>query len=154
MINVLMPDGSVQQYTGVSVQFNYAMEQGGVPIRSDGTPYQVSQFLPNVGEVPIGTAGAGFLFDGCPANVENGQGWVPGQMTALQEQGIDCQTSKGGGQCSCCPGGIPSGSGPHNWVNNGGSIVVDPNPISMGPMDNARRIINLTRRNKLNTLSY
>lgn len=154
MINVAMPDGSVRQFNGVSMQFNYAIEQGGVPIRNDGTPYQYQQFLPNVGIVPNGTPGAGVLLDDCPMNVEAGQGWVPGQMTALQEQGISCNSQAAGNNCSCCPGGIPQGNGPHNWVNNGGTVPVDPNPRTMGPMDNARRIINLSRRNPLNTISF
>lgn len=154
MINVAMPDGSIRQFGSVSMQFNYAIANGGVPIRNDGTPYQVRQFLPNVGEVPEGTPGAGYLLDDCPMNIVLGQGWVPGQSPALEEQGIHCQAK--GSQCGCCPGGPSTGmpNNPSDAMETGGSIQADPYPFVTTPMDNAARIIEFTRRFPLNTIIY
>lgn len=154
MIRVAMPDGTTRLFSGISVQFNYALSEGGVPIRDDGSAYRASSFLPNVGDVPADTPGAGYLLDDCPMNIVLGQGWIPGQMTALNEQGKHCQNAAGG--CGCCPGGPNSGGpkSPGQAMQTGGTISASPEPMTLTQQAQSRRIIELSRRFPLNSVIY
>ena len=152
MIQVVMPDNSIRSFNAVSMQLDYALRAGGQPIRADGTPYNVQSYLPGFGIVPHGTPGSGYLFDNCPLNITLGNGWIPGQMSALTESGIDCQS--GGGNCGCCPGGPPSGGGIKPNLQTGGLVYASPEPMRITQFDQARRIIELSRRFPLNSTVY
>lgn len=154
MIRVAMPDGSIRQFSGISVQYNYALSEGGVPIRADGSAYRHSSFLPNVGEVPFGTPGSGELLDDCPLNIVLGQGWIPGQMSALAEQGKQCQNAASG--CGCCPGGPNSGGpkSPGAAMQTGGTLEASPEPMVITRQMQATRIIDLSRRQPINSIIY
>lgn len=155
MIRVVMPDNSLRTFNSISMQLDYALRAGGVPVREDGTPYDVRSYLPGFGEVPHGTPGSGYLFDNCPLNITLGNGWIPGQMSALNESGIECGGG-GGGSCGCCPGGPPSGGGvkPNEAMQTGGNLQASPEPMRITQFDQARKIIELSRRFPLNSIVY
>ena len=154
MIYVQMPNGMIQTYSGISTQLDYALQAGGVPIDQNGNPYSLTQFLPGFGEVPYGTPGAGYLAGDCPLNVINGEGYLPGQQEALQNAGKYCSPPSYGG---CQTGFVGGGSrtGPTgNMVPNGGMVPASPEPEVVTRTDQARRLIDLSRRYPINSLSY
>lgn len=75
-IVVRMPDGTNQEFSGISIELQNAILAGGRPMRPDGSFYSVQQFM------------GGWLFDNCPLNVILGQGWIEGQMEALKNAGL------------------------------------------------------------------
>lgn len=84
-------------YNNQPTVWNQITDALGVAINSatkitdqQGVPVQVFSFIPNVGIVPNGTQGSGYLVNGCPLNVYFGQGWVPGQQAALAQFNITC----------------------------------------------------------------
>lgn len=75
-IVVRMPDGSNQQFSGISTDLQNAILAGGRPMRPDGSFYATQLFM------------GGWLFDNCPLNVILGEGWLPGQLDALKAAGL------------------------------------------------------------------
>lgn len=64
-------------------ELNRFQAAGGVVLRPNGQPYALSSFM------------GGYLYDGKPANVILGTGWLPGQITALKAARVEPSTSSG-----------------------------------------------------------
>jgi len=84
-LNVDMPDGTTQMFYGVVPALDQALQAGGKPRRPD---LVVNGATVTQGYYIVTTFLGGYLFDGCPLNIIFGQGWLPGQQTALQNAGI------------------------------------------------------------------
>lgn len=105
-----MPGGAVQSVTD-NTFFASAIAVGGIPIRADGSNFDVTMF------------GGGYLLDGCPLNVVFGTGWLAGQQDALRAAGLTrCLGGSGsatGCQSGICGPVIKSGAGAGSAVGNG-----------------------------------
>lgn len=75
-LRVIMPDGSLKFFNGITEDLDAAFKAGGRPTSPNGGFAQLSQFQ------------GGWLVDNCPLNVIFGQGWLPGQQEALKASGL------------------------------------------------------------------
>lgn len=70
-----LPGSGVHNNYSTIVDVGAAMQRGEIPIRADGSPFQVTDFM------------GGVLLDGYPLNVVLYGVWYPGQQEVLQQAG-------------------------------------------------------------------